>query len=351
MKVITIMELKEGMEIAEPVLSQDKVLFPADTILDSKMIDRIKRHGIMCITIKTEVDYATTHYEKIHYDEEFKTFRTVYNKALTIYKGVMLSYLGTGQSVDPNILIALYETVSQKIKTEAQLLDYLYNMDPNDDELTYTQSFNAALLCGAFSNWLGFSQEDKKIFILCGFYYDIGKWKMPSSILWKPGKLTEEEFAMVKKHPVLGYAIVRNDPNLNEHVKNAVIMHHERYDGSGYPYHMVGSKIDRFACYMAVVDSYIAMASPRSYRPAFTPLQIVGTFEKDIIKYDTQIVLPLMSKIADTQIGSKIQLSDDSVWEIIMIQKPNYSRPMLKGDHDMILDLNSRPDLKIVKLV
>ena len=94
--------------------------------------------------------------------------------------------------------------------------------------------------------------------ILCGFYYDIGKLQLPYELLWKPGKLTEEEFKIIKTHPVVGYTSVRNQ-DLNEHVKNAVIMHHERLDGSGYPYHMSGQKIDVYARYMAIIDAYIAM--------------------------------------------------------------------------------------------
>lgn len=351
MKTITVMELQEGMEIGEPVEAQGSVLYDAGTKIDLKVIDRIKRHGVMCITVMEKADYATTHYEKIQYDKDFQNFCSVYRNNLNIYKGTMISYMGTKQSIDPSVFMSIYESVSSIISTEGQLLDYLYNMVPNEDELTYTSSFNAALLCGAFANWLNLPADEKKILILCGFYYDIGKWVIPNNILWKPGKLTEEEFALVKKHPVTGYALVRNDTNLNEHVKNTVIMHHERYDGTGYPYHMREEKIDKYARYMAIIDTYIAMASPRSFRSAFTPLQIIGILEEEKEKYDLQILLPLIDKIADTQIGSKVELSDKSVWEVIMIQKNKYSRPMLKGNNGMILDLSSRPDLKIVRMV
>lgn len=351
MKVITVMELKDGMELAEDIEMQGTIVFPAGTKIDRKTIDRIKRHGLMCVTIMEKSDYATTHYEKIQYDENFIKFCKEYHEALNIYKGIMISYLGTKRSIDSSVLMALYTRVSSLITTEGQLLDYLYNMMPGEDELTYTSSFNSALLCGAFADWLTLSDEEKKLLILCGFYYDIGKWNIPNDILWKPTKLTDEEFAMVKKHPVSGYAIVRNDTNLNEHIKNTVIMHHERYDGSGYPYHMKGEKIDKYARYLAIVDTYVAMASPRTFRAAFAPLQIIGTLESQMEKYDAQILVPLLSKIADTQIGTKLQLSDGSTWEVIMIQKNNFSRPMLKGNSGMILDLTTRPDLKIVKMV
>ena len=62
---------------------------------------------------------------------------------------------------------------------------------PSEDELTYTQGLNAALLAGAFADWLSLSEEEKNTLILCGFYYDIGKLQLPYELLWKPGKLTE----------------------------------------------------------------------------------------------------------------------------------------------------------------
>ncbi len=351
MKVITRMELKPGMELGEDVVNQGSVVYPAGTKVTDAVIQKLNRYNVMCVTILEDVDYATTHYEKIQYNESFRKFVDNYHNCLTIYKAVMISYLGTKQSIDPAVLMKIFNDCYSMVTTENQLLDYLYNMMPNEDELTYTQSFNSALLCGAFANWLGLPADEKKLLILCGFYYDIGKWKLPNEILWKPGKLTDEEFAMVKKHPVIGYALVRDDHNLNEHIKNAVIMHHERYDGSGYPYHMKGDKIDIFARYMAIVDTYIAMASPRSFRNAFTPLQIVGNFEKSLDKYDVSLLMPLIERISQAQIGSRVQLNDDSIWEVMVIHKHPYSRPMLRNEDNVILNLAENPQLEIVKLV
>lgn len=351
MKTITVLELKPGMELAEDITaSNGAVVYAKNTKVDEKMVDRIKRHGLMCVSIMEPSDYATTHHEKLFFNEHFQRFCKVYNENLIKYKGIFISYLQTKRSIFSDDLMAIYEDCAACITNEGELLDFLYNMVANEDELTYTQSFNAALLAGAFANWLKFTPEEKKIMILCGFYYDIGKWSLPNDILWKPGKLTEEEFALVKKHPVIGYNVVKMDMNLNEHVKNAVIMHHEKYDGSGYPYHMRGDRIDKYARYMAIVDTYIAMASPRSFRNAFTPLQILGNFEKNIDKYDVEILLPLMAKIANTQIGSRVVLSDDSEWEVIMINNTNYSRPVLRSDMGDILDLQSKPDLEIKRL-
>ncbi len=350
-KTISMLEAKEGMELGEHVEVQGMIVYSAGTLLDKKAIDRLNRYGIMTINIMEPVDYAKTHYERIQYNENFKKFVDKYQFCLTSYKGIMISYLGMKPkiSIEKEDLLKLYYDCNSMVSTGGQLLDYIYNMMPNEDELTYTNSFNAALLCGTFANWLDLSQEDKELLILCGFYYDIGKWTLSNDILWKPGKLTEEELTLVKKHPVIGYALVRDDTNLNEHIKNTIIMHHERMDGSGYPYHMKGEKIDLFARYLAIVDTYVSMASPRSFRPAFTPLQILGNFEKNMGIYDVSILMPLMDHIADAQIGTQVELSDHTTWEVAMVNKTSYGRPILKNDHNEIMDLSTRSTLDIVK--
>ena len=167
------------------------------------------------------------------------------------------------------------------------MLDYLYNLMPSEDELTYTQGLNAALLAGTFADWLSMSEEEKNTLILCRFYYDIGKLQLPYELLWKPGKLTEEEFKIIKTHPVVGYTSVRNQ-DLNEHVKNAVIMH------------------------------------------------------------DVELLMPIMKRIADAQIGTNVQLNDGSFWEVLIIHPNKFSRPILKNEFVYLLQ---RTDLEIVKNV
>lgn len=107
------------------------------------------------------------------------------------------------------------------------------------------------------------SQEDRETLILSCFYYNIGKVKLPYEVLLKPEKLTPEELATVRKHPALGYQLLNNSA-LSQRIKNVTAMHHERMDGSGYPFGSKGEKIDLFARYVGIIDTYIAMASPEA---------------------------------------------------------------------------------------
>lgn len=348
MKTITKMELKPGMILGEDIVEQGKVIYHADSKVDNVMIDKLNRYSLMCVTIKEDIDLATTHYERIRFDEHFKAFVKAHEKALYSFKDAMLHFLTTGEKIPDNFLLQLYQDIYATIPHGTALLDYLYNMVPNEDELTYTQCLNSALLGGTFADWISMNAEAKRTLILSGFYYDIGKTQLPYDLLWKPGKLTDIEFEQIKQHPVIGYNMVRT-LNLNDHIKNVILMHHERMDGTGYPYQFSGNNIDIYARYIAIIDAYTAMASPRAYRNAFTPLRILSIFEQSMEKYDIELLMPLMKRIADAQIGTSVMLSDDSVWDVLIIHPNKFSRPILKNDENGIIDLISRPDLEIVK--
>ena len=350
MKVITKMELSPGMVLGEDVVYNGTLIYSANTKLEKEHIDKIMGYPLYCVTVMENVDFATTHYEKVLYDTAFKKFNEEYNSSLYRYKKLFFNYLKNGVIISNDELYSIYLNLESIIPNNSALLDYLYTLAPNEDELTFTQCLNSALLAGTFANWLTMKSEAKKTLVLSAFYYDIGKLLIPYDILWKPTKLTDDEYKLIKRHPTFGYEMVKNLV-LDEHIKNAVWMHHEKMDGTGYPNNLSGDQIDIYARYISIIDSYTAMASPRSYRSARTPLQILGIFEDSHSKYDTQLLMPLMKRIADYQIGTKVKLNDDTQWEVLIIHPNKYSRPILKNDKNEFLDLLQRPELEIVQRI
>lgn len=114
---------------------------------------------------------------------------------------------------------------------------------------------------------LGYKPDHIESIVTAGTLHDVGKIKVPDHILLKPGRLTDEEFAILKKHPQDGYNLLKELPEFGG-VVPVVLMHHEAYDGSGYPYGLHGEEIPHEARLFAVVDAFDAMTSNRCYRPA-----------------------------------------------------------------------------------
>lgn len=350
MKNVARMALENGMVIGEDVYSyQNKLLYPKDTVVDEAVIARLSRYSIMVVSVKEEVDFATTHFEKVRLSSAFKTFELTYNNCMAIYRKLMNDFVERGKPIKTSSLMDLYVKISSRARGGELLLDYLYNMLPSEDDMTHAHCLNSALIAGVFGTWLNLSEEDILLLIQCGFFYDIGKLKLPQDLLWKSDKLTDLEYTKLKTHTMLGFDILKNC-EVDEHVIKATLMHHERCDGSGYPSKLRSAQIDVFAKYIAIIDAYEAMTSARTYRLSLNPFQVIANFEKEgYIKFDEAILRPILSHIAATQLGLNVRLTNDAEAEIIRINQDYLTRPLLKSG-DKEIDLSKEPDLDIVAI-
>ncbi len=352
MKNIARMELQPGMVTSEDVLNyKGEVILAKNSTITQKLIDKLARYSIMVVPIKEDIDFATTHFEKVRLSEGFKKFDANYQKFFPVYKTIMMNTVLNGAPLQMDNLMKVYDYIMAYAPTGEILLDYLYNMLPSEDDMTHAHCLDSALIAGVFGVWLGLPNEDIKLLIRCAFVYDIGKLSIPPEILWKPGKLTPQEYDLVKKHTEVGYEFLKNQ-DLDEHILNATLMHHERADGTGYPNHLVGADIDRFAKYIAIVDTYQAMCSPRTYRQSLNPFQIIGYYDRECcIRYDESIIRPILSHIASTQLGMNVQLSTGDNAEVILINEKKLSKPLVKTlKDDLLLDLSTMNDVTIDRL-
>lgn len=351
MKDVARMTLENGMVIAEDIFNyQNELIFPKNTVVDENVIKKLERHSIICVPIMEEIDFATTHFEKVRLSKEFQTFQLTYNNCMSIYTKVVNTFVETGELKGIGQLQDLYLKIHACARTGEALLDFLYNMLPREDAMTHAHCLNSALIAGVFGTWWELSQEDVILLIYCGFFYDIGKLKLPQELLWKSGKLTDVEYTQLKTHTLLGFDLIKNQ-DLNEHVIKATLMHHERCDGSGYPSKLRGDKIDIFAKYIAVIDAYEAMTSARTYRQPLNPFQVIENFEREgYEKYDKDILQPILYHLAATQLGFKVRLSNDEEATIKAINKDNLSRPLLERPDGSLFNLAIKPELTITAI-
>ncbi len=350
MKTIATMALKPGMVLAEDVLSyKNELLLPKNTVLDDIAIGKLSRYSIMCVEIKEDADFATTHFEKVRVSEGFKRFEKVYAIYMAVFKKMIDGLVNEAKPLDMDTLLQVYGEITGCAKRGEILLDYLYNMVPTEDSVTYSHCLNSGLVAGVFGTWFGMDLEQQLILVKCGFLYDIGKFMIPPELIWKPGRLTEEEYNRVKTHTVHGYHIIKSQ-NLDDNIIKATLQHHEKCDGSGYPNGLKDDDINFYAKCISIVDSYCAMTSPRSYRQTLIPLQVVDNFEKSGGKYSQALLKMVLTHIANSQVGMTVRLSDGSVAEIILINQLKLSRPLVKCG-DGLIDLAKRNDLEIVAVL
>ena len=153
---------------------------------------------------------------------------------------------------------------------------------------------------------MGKSKEEQEEIYRAGLLHDVGKIRIPAEIINKPGKLTEEEYNIIKIHPVTGYHILQGISEESE-IAIAAKYHHERFDGKGYPNGLAGENIPEVARILGVADSYDAMASNRSYRNALPQEVVQGEIKKGRgTQFDPQIAdIMLQMMDEDTEYSMK----------------------------------------------
>ena len=350
MKDIARMALKPGMEIGEDVFNyKNELIIPARTKVDANVIGKLTRHSIICVPIMEDIDYAVTYYEKVRLSKDFVVFRENYHNALSKYKEIMSQFVFDNIPFKMDDIMQIYQNIYSSLKHHEALLDYLYNMLPSEDDLTYAHCLNSALIAGLFASWFSLSEEDTEHLIQCAFFYDVGKLKLPNELIWKTDKLTDIEFEKIKTHTIIGFQMLQ-DMDVDPHILKATLMHHERFDGSGYPSRLHDSQIDIFARYISIIDSYEAMTSARTYRQSKTPFEVIDIFEKDTMKYDIELLHAVLQHLANHMIGLSVRLSNDQTGEVILLNQNKLGRPLVRLGDGSFIDLAVRKELSIISI-
>lgn len=292
---------------------------------------------------------TTSYMDKMKSSEDFKQFKEAFDEEVQDFKSKINEVVLKNAPLDVNELLDDALDLVSKGQGTFSIFDMLHSMRQNDDE-TYAHCLNVGLFCNVFAGWLKLSEDETRIATLCGLLCDIGKMKISDAILRKPDTLNEAEMWAVKKHAYEGYQLVRN-LDIDNHIKNAVLTHHERCDGSGYPFGLRGSKIDPYARMVAIADVYDAMTSVRPWRNAMSPFQAVQIMQDEgLQKYDVRFIMTFLENVMNTFIGNRVLLSNGEKGEIVYIHKNNVTRPTLKcGGH--YVDMNEDKEIQIVAML
>ncbi len=372
-KILFTFELEPGMIVAEDVYRSNGVLlFPKHTMLNDLMIAKLPLYNIMELPIvdgpieKPNIDISKlvelaqkeaaakntpsasdSYAQKLKSSTEFKEFNENYTAAVKQVNDKVERFISSKGNLDTNSLIT--DVLSLMDGNTIHLFDMLHNLQAHDDSV-YEHSTNVSLISATIGKWLSLPETDIHNLILSGLLHDIGKLSLPKELLNKPGKLTPEEFEIVKSHPKKSYEYLRDFP-LDIRVKEACLLHHERCDGSGYPFGIPGNKISVYAKIVAIADVYDAMTSPRSYRPALCPFKAIEVFEREgLYKYDPKFIMTFLEHIGSSYLNNNVLLNDGRTGEIVMLNKLSLSRPMINCQGEFI-DLSKYPELSIESII
>lgn len=181
---------------------------------------------------------------------------------------------------EANTKTSLLENRIDKIKNVMnQSMTALADVIDGKDICTNGHSLRVAKYSKMIAERMGKSEQDLEDIYIAALLHDVGKMNIPDEIINKAAKLNNDEYAVIKTHPTIGYSILKNIEDMPE-IAMAARYHHERYDGNGYPSGMKGDKIPEIARIIAVADAYDAMTSDRSYRKLMEQDKVYQEIEK-----------------------------------------------------------------------
>lgn len=218
----------------------------------------------------------------------------------------------------------------------------------NINKYLYRHCVNVSAITLMIGKWFELDDNILKDLVKSAVLHDIGKLKINNEVLNKKGKLTKEEFEEIKRHPYQSYKIAKTIEGLNENVLLGILMHHEKEDGTGYPFNLKENEIVKFAKIIAVADIFDAMTSKRVYHEKESPFKVLEMFQHNSFgKLDMNVVMLFIKKFADFYVGEKILLSNGKKGKIVKINHNEISRPLVSTDDGEFIDLNEHTDIVI----
>lgn len=210
----------------------------------------------------------------------------------------------------------------------------------NRDEYTAQHSVNVCVLSIAFGRHLGLSRPALNLLGTGALLHDIGKLKTPLDILNKPGRLTDEEFRIMKEHPAHGRELLRQIPGLPPEAIDVAYNHHERLQGHGYPRGLKSGEISQWSKMVAIVDVYDAITSDRCYHDGMAPTDaLTRMYEWRHRDFDPELLEQFIQCIGIYPIGSLVELSTGEVGVVISVNPRYRLRPKVS----VVLDGDKNP--------
>lgn len=375
--IIPLNEVKEGMKVASNIYnSDDKRIVDIGTVITKDIIETLKRNSITTVSVMELLDLKKENTVntagdgkkavvrglieengkkilKIDSQEVAKKKEITIEKTKSLYEAAK-----NGGGIDFDSMKKEVNNMLSSIVENKEAHSYL-SMLKRKDETMYKHAVDVATLSAITAGELNLTKVDMANIMLGALVHDIGKVLIQESLLTKVN-LTKDEEAILKKHPTQGYKLVKRD-NLDDNIADIVLEHHEKYDGSGYPFQKDNKDISLYSKIVAVCNTFNNLITKGEHGVPYTPDKavkvIISLAKKD---FDSDVVKAFQKAIGFYPNNTRVKLSNGSIARVIE-QNPNLPlRPVLSivkhldgtvSDGMEIVDLSTSSDLFIKEIM
>jgi putative nucleotidyltransferase with HDIG domain len=257
------------------------------------------------------------------------TIRRLYAEAASVASAVWEAARADGRP-QPEAARSMIDGLAQAISQNRPALLALTALKDYDN-YTFTHMVNVSILTMAQARGMGIDGPLLREFGLAGLMHDIGKVRTPNEILNKPDKLTDEEFAIMRRHVVDGAEILRRTPEIPALAAIVAFEHHLRLDGSGYPQPAKRPSLNLATVFTSIADVFDAMRSQRRYQQAFPTDRILAVLQRnDGTQFDQHLVRRFVQLLGIYPTGNLVRLNTGEVAVVLRVHAPDPYRPKVR---------------------
>lgn len=345
LKRVSVKELSPGMFV-EAIAEQtgNNRISQKGFVKSEASINQLKRSGVVAVIVDTAKVLSkndVTDNEVIHLPEQPKKKLSGYSerivKAKQLYKHAKELQVQAFRSISEGTAVNLEPFV----ELADQFIDSLFEdqdavmfaaMIRNKDEYLLEHSINVSILLTSFARYLRLSDAEIRDLALGGFLHDIGKIKIDDAILLKPGRLTSQEYEEIKRHVEYGLDAVASMSELSPIARDVIALHHEKLDGTGYPYGLKNEQISFFGRMAAICDCYDAITANRCYKTAEASGKAFRILLAESGKhFDTELVGKFIKCLGVYPVGALVELASGKLGVVYQTNPGNPLRPKIKA--------------------
>lgn len=353
MRRINIESLSPGMYVVSVERQKGDVVLKSEGIVrDERAVNALRERGVLEVTVDPKRSLhgvfeniepvATTPVKTPEKDDGFKrltpkvSFEAEVGKATELYAEAKtlqqkaFDNLRAGRPIEVGPMQSLAGGIMESVFRNKDALLCVSRMREKDAYLL-EHSVNVSILMTIFSRYLGFDEAAIHELATGALLHDIGKILVPDGVLNKPGKLTEDEFDVMRRHVTSGVEVLGKTPGVTPRMLRVVAEHHERLSGDGYPNNLVGEQISQEGRMIAIVDTYDAITATRVYKdgsPSIKAFRILR--EESGTGYDAALVTDFVRAIGVHPVGTLVKLKSQKLGLIVRSNLAQPLKPVVK---------------------